>query len=107
MAKLAERFGKEVKARRNARELTQAQLADAANLSEEWVRRIERGAGAPSFDAIEALAVALGSPVSDLFKALGSRDARATKIDAMLSKLDERELEWIEGVIRAATSYPR
>jgi transcriptional regulator with XRE-family HTH domain len=107
VAKLAERFGLEVRARRKARGLTQAQLAEASELSVEWIRRIERGAGTPSFDAIEALSAALGTSAGDFFKSLSAREGRATKIDAMLTKLSEDELAWLEGVIHAAVSYPR
>lgn len=107
MAKLAEKFGQEVKARRRARAMTQNQLAEAAAMSEEWVRRIERGVGAPSFDAIEALAAALGVSVADLFSVMSARDGRAAKIDAMLVDLDEVELTWLERLIREAKRYPR
>lgn len=107
MGNLAERSGREVRARRKARGLTQAQLAEATELSEEWVRRIERGAGTPSFDAIEALAAALGASVADLFMPLSARDSRTTRIDAILGKLSEAELAWMEGLIRSAVGYPR
>ncbi|UVO52400.1 helix-turn-helix domain-containing protein [Sphingomonas sp. SUN019] len=103
---LAERFGREVRARRKACGMTQTQLADGASMSEEWVRRIERGVGAPSFDAIEALASALGSSVGDLFKPMSSREGRALRIDRMLNGLSEAELMWIESLIRAALARP-
>lgn len=106
MAKLAEEFGRTVRARRKARGMTQAQLADRADLSEEWIRRIERGVGAPSFDAIEALASGLGAAVADLFAPMSARAARTSSIDAIVSKLDDAELAWLETVILAAVSHP-
>ena len=106
MGKLAERFGQEVRARRKARGMTQAELAEAAAMSEDWVRRLERGAGAPSFDALEALAEALGVAVADLFAPMSSRDARTMKLDALLGALSETELEWVERLVRVATSRP-
>lgn len=106
MAKLAERFGAEVRTRRKARRLTQAQLAEAASMSEEWLRRLERGAGAPSFDALEALAAALGASVGDLFAPMSSRDARIARLDALLVDLSETEIDWVETIIRAALSRP-
>ena len=106
MAKLAKRFGQEVRARRKARAMTQAQLAGATGLSEEWVRRIERGAGAPSFDAIEALAGALGCGVADLFSTMSPRDAAGTRIDALLSGVPDADLPWIEDLIRVAVRRP-
>lgn len=106
MAKLAERFGQEVRARRKARAMTQAALGDASGLSEEWVRRIERGAGAPSFDALEALADALGCAVADLFAVMTPRDAAETRISTLLQGASEADLVWLEDLIRVAVRRP-
>jgi transcriptional regulator with XRE-family HTH domain len=86
--------------------MTQARLAEASNLGEEWIRRIERGVGAPSFDAVEGLARGLGASVAELFAPMSARDGRTTTIEAILAKLDEHELAWLEGVIRAAINHP-
>lgn len=102
MAKLAERFGIEVKLRRKARMMTQAELGEAAGLSEVWLRRIERGKGAPSFDAIEALASALGCAVADLFSTMSARDARGARIDTLLSGVSDADLPWLEELVRVA-----
>lgn len=106
VAKLAEQVGMQVRARRKARAMTQAQLSEAAGLSEEWLRRIERGAGAPSFDALEALARALACSVADLFATMTPRDAAGARIEALLSKVPEHEMTWLEDVIRAAIRRP-
>lgn len=106
MAKLAERFGKEVRARRKVRGLTQAQLGEAAGLSEEWVRRIERGTSAPSFEALDALAGALGCSVAALFSTMSARDAGGARIDALLSSVSDTDLPWLEDLIRVAVSRP-
>jgi transcriptional regulator with XRE-family HTH domain len=100
--KLAEQFGKEVKLRRKARKMTQAELGEAAGLSEVWLRRIERGTGSPSFDAIEALANALGCAVADLFSAMSPRDAIGSRVDALLSDVPDADLPWLEDLIRVA-----
>lgn len=106
MAKLAERFGREVRARRKARAMTQAQLGYAAGMSEEWLRRIERGAGAPSFDAIEALAAGLDCTVADLFSTMTDRDAAATRVQVLLSGVAEADLRWLEELISVALRHP-
>lgn len=106
MPKLAEQFGKEVKLRRKARKMTQAELGEAAGLSEVWLRRIERGTGAPSFDAIEALANALGCTVADLFSAMSPRDATGLRVDALLSDVSDADLPWLEDLIRVAVRRP-
>lgn len=106
MGDLAKQFGQGVKARRKARGMTQAQLAEATSTSEEWIRRIERGAGAPSFDVIEALAEAMRCSAADLFTPLSDRARQASKLDALLATVPEPDLKWIEGLIRAALTRP-
>ena len=59
------------------------------------VRRIERGAGAPSFDAIEALAAGLVCTVVARFATMTDRDVAAAVIQTMLSSVWERELCWL------------
>jgi transcriptional regulator with XRE-family HTH domain len=107
VAKLAEQFGKQVRARRKARSLTQARLSEAAGLSEEWLRRIERGAGAPSFEALEALAGALSCSVADLFSGMTSRDEAGVRLAALLSAAPDNDLPWLEELIRVALRRPR
>lgn len=107
MGSLAEQFGKQVRQRRKARGLTQAQLAEAASMSEEWVRRIERGAGSPSFDAIEVLAEALGVSVADLFSTMTKSDERAARVSGLFAGLTDPEQDWLEGVLRTAAARPR
>lgn len=101
MAKLSDQFGKQVRARRKACSMTQAQLSEAAGLSEEWIRRIERGAGAPSFDALEALAVALRCSVADLFQDMSPRDEAITRLGALMASAPDEDLRWLEDIIRA------
>lgn len=66
MAGLAKSFGQQVRLRSNLG-LTQFQLAEAIDMSVEWVRRIENGGASPSFDTISALAKALRARPADLF----------------------------------------
>lgn len=98
MAGLGKVFGGQVRALRTQRGLTQVQLADAAQVSEEWVRRIERGEGSPSFDTIEALANALTVRPDELFWLPGDPDV-AAKLAKAAQHLSDRQIEWlIEGV---------
>ena len=102
LTKLAERFGGVVRQRRKAHGMTQAALGDAVGLSEEWVRRIERGTGAPSFETLEALAGAFRCTVADLFAPLSARDAASVRIEALLSSVPDDDLPWLEELIRVA-----
>jgi transcriptional regulator with XRE-family HTH domain len=94
MSALQELFGSRVKALRQEQGLSQVDLAERAHLSEEWVRRIERGAAAPSFQAIETIAMALRVSVGELFaeKAPAKADER---IAAAIQDLDEEAVRWL------------
>lgn len=106
MGNLAKQFGQNVRERRKARGMTQAQLAEATSTSEEWIRRIERGAGNPSFEVVEALATAMRCSAADLFTPLSDRAKLASKIDALLVNVPEPELKWVESLIRVALARP-
>jgi transcriptional regulator with XRE-family HTH domain len=67
VSKLKARFGKRLRQLRREKDLTQEQLAEAANISVESISNLERGIHAPSFDTLERLAKALGIPVKNLF----------------------------------------
>jgi transcriptional regulator with XRE-family HTH domain len=60
-------FGRRVRALRLARGLTQEQLGHAAGIDYKHLSAVERGAKAPSFEAIGKLARALGVEYWQLF----------------------------------------
>ena len=68
MGALRVQFGDRVRALRKWKGMTQEELAEAANLSVDFIGLIERGVNAPSFDSIEQLASALGVEVRELFE---------------------------------------
>jgi transcriptional regulator with XRE-family HTH domain len=72
---LALSLAAQVKALRTLRGWTQAQLAEAAEMTSDEVSRIERGTREPRFITIERLAEALEVPPTRLFD--GSADASA------------------------------
>lgn len=103
MGELAKRFGKKVRQLRRGQNLTQVQLADATGLSEEWVRRIERGDGSPSFEALETFSKVLGVSVADFFdSAPHPEQQRLAGIVQLTRGLSNEDLAWLEGIIRAA-----
>jgi transcriptional regulator with XRE-family HTH domain len=107
MGELARQFGQEVRTRRRARGLTQAQLAEAAGLSEEWVRRMERGGGTPSFETLEAMGTALGVPVGELFVSAHPRErARITSLLGLTAGLTDAQVVWLEDLVRTALRKP-
>lgn len=60
-------FGQRVRELRLAAKLSQEAFADRCGLARSYMSRIERGAGNPSLDAVEILAVALKVEVKVLF----------------------------------------
>lgn len=94
MAKLGKLFGERVRSLRSSRRLTQVQLADLAHVSEEWIRRIERGEASPSFDTIEALASALDAQPEEFFSVKAPRGNNERLADAVATLPDEA-LEWL------------
>lgn len=106
MGQLAKTFGKRIKGLRSDQGLSQAALADRTGVSEEWVRRIERGDGAPSFDTIEAIASSLGVPVGDLFAGLSGSDPRTAELARLAGSLDDDAIAWLEQAARLVGSRP-
>jgi transcriptional regulator with XRE-family HTH domain len=64
---LRQRFGERLRELRIAAGYSQEAFADHCGYARTYMSRVERGAGNPSLDAIEAFAVALKVPVQDLF----------------------------------------
>ncbi|WP_368933072.1 helix-turn-helix domain-containing protein [Brevundimonas naejangsanensis] len=106
MGQLAKTFGRQVKSLRRDRGLSQAQLAEAVNLSEEWIRRIERGEGSPSLDAIEVISTALGEKPSTLLGSNGEGSNLPVALMRSLAALDDRELAWIEQAVQLVRERP-
>jgi len=104
MSELAKAFGDTLRRLRIDRGLTQPQLADAADLSEEWIRRIERGSASPSFETIEALAKALDAEVTPPIRARGS-DGRA-KLAQLLTEFSDEEAEWAANALVQLRARP-
>jgi transcriptional regulator with XRE-family HTH domain len=61
------KFGKRLRTLRKQRDLTQDQLAEAADISVDFLSLVERGKNAPSFKTLRRLATALEVEVKDLF----------------------------------------
>ena len=68
MGNQLEIFGKNVRAIRRARDMTQEQLADQSGLSLQYIGEIERGRRNPSLTSLEKLAEASNLPLSELLQ---------------------------------------
>ena len=69
--RLRMRFGRALRARREAARMTQIDLAEEAGLSEGYISQLERGLRAPSLEAIAELAHALKTKGSNLLDDAG------------------------------------
>ena len=65
---LGVQLGKRIRQLRRLRNVTQAQLAEACDLSNNFVALLERGRSSPSLATIHRLAKELQVPVADLFE---------------------------------------
>ena len=86
--------------------MTQLQLADAANLSQTMIVRIEGGATGARFPSIERIAAALSVDPAELFMVEGAdRKSMPTvliDISVQLSGLSAGELDWVRDLLDAA-----
>ncbi len=60
------RFGLRLKEIRASRGMTQAQLAEAAQVTISYITRLESGTSAPGIDLVARFAAALGTEIADL-----------------------------------------
>ena len=104
MGELEKRFGGRLREARAARGLTQVELGERADLSEEWVRRLERGEGSPSFDKIEALAAALGVDPSEFFSPSPATGLETLSMRA--AELSPVEVAWVYDVVDLPDGLP-
>jgi transcriptional regulator with XRE-family HTH domain len=103
---LRELFGTSLRQCRRARRLTQAQLAEATDLSLEMIGRLERGVTAPSFKTIATLAKALQVAPAVLFGGepsaiTGERRELLDCINKLLASSSDVELRRVERVLAA------
>jgi transcriptional regulator with XRE-family HTH domain len=103
---LKELFGSTLRQCRRSRGLTQAQLAEATDLSIEMIGRLERGLTAPSLETIAALAEALQVVPAVLFGAeptemKGERREALERINKLLASSSDAELKRAERVLNA------
>lgn len=93
MANLAKTFGERLRALRTQRGYSQAELAERADASQEWVRRMERGYASPSFDTLERLSAALDVQVAEFFQDAPTPPAK--HVERALAELSPEEIEWL------------
>lgn len=95
---LKHRLGATIRAYRQARNLTQEQVAEAIERTPEAVSNIERGHSLPSLDTMERLAAAFGIALADFFadlepKANRLRMEQEARLRALAKTMSDEDLE--------------
>jgi transcriptional regulator with XRE-family HTH domain len=67
MGQLRQQFARRLKILRRQKGMRQEDLASASGLSVNFIRAVEQGVNAPSFESIEAIAGVLGVKIRELF----------------------------------------
>jgi transcriptional regulator with XRE-family HTH domain len=67
MGQISELVGRNIRAARTAKGLTQWQLAERSRLSADFIGKAERGTTSPSIESLDQIAKALGLPLRELF----------------------------------------
>lgn len=98
-AEIVGRFAARLRELRHSRGLTQAQLAEQAQITTSYVGRLESGGAAPGIDLVDRLATALGTTVTDLLPSAAPPDTDAVLrqqaqrlFDALLQNADRETL---------------
>jgi transcriptional regulator with XRE-family HTH domain len=93
-------FGRAVKAAREARGLTQRELAEAARIADKYLSRIELGMATPSVYVASRLARALGVSVDGLVaSAPKAADHQLTSVLRLLRSVSPSELERVRRIL--------
>ncbi len=101
-AGIVQAFAERLKAARQARGMTQRDLADKAHVTFSYISRLEAGASAPGIDTLDQLARALQINVIELLPAVpgeemaGVRDRVRTLFDGLVSKAGHETLSMLE-----------
>ena len=98
-------LGARIKKLRNSAGLTQAQLAERVDISDEFLSRMERGAKAPSLHTAEKVARALGVSMKELFDfdAVPAADSKTARLEGLVSYLagvDEEVVDLVQAIAR-------
>lgn len=100
---IEELLGVQIATQRRHRRLTQAELAEAANVTSETISRLERGAAMPSLTRLAEIAEVLGVELRDLLPSSGpaARQLALSKLNAVVQDLTHDQVETLVRVAHA------
>ena len=98
--RLALKMGRAIAVRRQQRQLTQAELAEAIGVEQETISRFERGATLPPLGRLSDIADALSCPLDELLRTGSPRlEDRAQGISRILEKLTEPDRRLVGDIV--------
>ncbi len=98
--RLALKMGRAIAVRRQQRQLTQAELAEAIGVEQETISRFERGATLPPLGRLSDIADALSCPLDDLLRTGSPRlEDRAQGMARILEKLTEPDRRLVGEIV--------
>ena len=100
MSKTLKAVGSHIRSLRKARELSQEQLAERAELHYSMVGSVERGERNITLENLAKIAKGLDVPLRDLFPAEGKRADAAKELAALLAIADQSTSELILSVAK-------
>ena len=98
MSEITIALGKKIRSLRQARNWTQEQLAEYAELHVSYIVLLEKGANRATIETLEKLAKAFGISISDLVQSLD--DARDDPIQKQVRELMEDFIQRIDAIYR-------
>ena len=95
-------LGRKIKRLRHERGITQADLAEKADVSLKHLGEIERGRGNPTLKSLDNLSKSLGVALSDLFDFEGekSEDVLRKEVAARLNSADQSVLRLLHRALK-------
>ena len=99
-------FGLEVKRKREARHMTQEQLAQIVNRGSRTIMYLENRGQHTALNVFYQIATMFDISVDQYFfpQSAEARSERRTRIDAMLNALSEKDLSIVEALVEALKS---
>lgn len=98
--RLALKMGRAIAVRRQQRQLTQSELAEAIGVEQETISRFERGATLPPLGRLSDIADALSCPLDELLRTGSPRlEDRAQGIARILEKLTEPDRRLVGDIV--------
>ena len=102
MEPIQKRLGRQIRYIRKRRKMSQAQLAETAGISNNFVGLIERGERFPSLETVDHIAKALKTDLKELFAFSVSKGEKEKLISELGYKLRHKKLEDVKILSRIA-----